>query len=651
MKKQLIIIMTLIGIIPLLIFAGITLPLANSTIKSNAYEINEGNTRQVELKVSSTILLIADVLKVMATNPTVNEYNANNLTGVKSLLVSAGKAHPEAETIIFVNESGQQLAKNNETELTNVSERDYFQAVIKTGQLAVSDVLISRSTNKPSIVVAYPVKNSQGSLNAILTATVPLDMLHDYVEEYSTDGKNAYIADRKGLIVAHSDLAMLQKDISDTGYYKQSIENKVTTGFFQDENKTGIAVSSVIDSTTGWAIFLQQSESDIMRDSTVMLTRGLLIFIGSLILAAGAGLFFSNQITKPILSLVAVTKEIAQGNLTKTVDVKAKHEIGALADSLNTMARDLQTLIAQVKDSSLLLASSSQELTASAEQTSQAAENIANSMQQVSEGSDKQSKQVAASTSTVGEMIQGVSFIAQSAQGVATTAFQAKDKSSEGDSAIQTAVAGINRLQVVFEGLTASVQSLDGHSKNIGQIVQVIAEISNQTNLLALNAGIEAARAGEQGRGFAVVASEVKKLASQSRESAMQINEVIASIQNEIQGVVQKTAVGSSDVQEGIRHVHSAQEAFGQINGLVEQVTEQIQEVSASSTQLFEGASDVAKAMEQVSSITEDAFSEIHTVSAAAEEQLATMEEIASSSATLSSLAQELQQLVDRFKV
>lgn len=651
MKKQLILIMTLIGLLPLLIFASFTLPVANSTIQKNAYAINEANTKQVEMKVSSTILLVADVLKVLAQNPSLVEYNSKKLPEVKTLLVAAGKAHPEAETIGLVNSLGQQMVKNSESALVSISDRDYFQAVMKTGQLAVSDVLISKTTNKPSVVVAYPVKTSQTDVSGVLTATIPLDMLGQYVEEYSKDGKVAYIADRKGVIVAHPNSSMLQKDISGTGYYKQSQADQVNSGIYKDESQASVAVSSVIDPATGWAIFLQQKEADIKQESSAMLVRGIIILAGALILAAAAGYFFSGQITKPILRLVASTKDIAQGDLTKSVEVKAKHEIGILADSLNLMARDLQTLISQVKDTSLLLASSSQELTASAEQTSLAAENIATSIQQVSEGSDKQSKQVDASTSTVAHMIQGVSLITHSAQNVASTAFQAKDKTNEGDTAIQTAVVGINRLQIVFEELTRSVQSLDSYSQNIGAIVRVIADISNQTNLLALNAGIEAARAGEQGKGFAVVASEVKKLASQSRESAMQINEVIATIQNEINGVVQKTAEGSRDVQEGIRYVHSAREAFGQINVLVEKVTAQIQEVSASSTELSGGASDVAKAMELVSSITEGTFTEIHTVSAGAEEQLATMEEIASSAATLSGLAQELQQVVERFKV
>jgi methyl-accepting chemotaxis protein len=651
MKKQLIMIMTLVGLIPLLLFAGITLPSATSTIQSNAYAINESNAKQVEIRISNTVMLVADVLKVMAQNPNVTPNDPGKLPEIKTLLAAVGKAHPEIQTISFVNKSGQQLVKNPDSELINVSDRDYFNAVMKTGTLAVSDVLISRATNEPSIVVAYPVKSGQTEVNGIITATIPLAMLHDYVKEYSTDGKTVYIADRKGSIVAHPDTKMLQKDISATGYYKQSRLDQVNTGIYKDEGGTGVAVSSLIDSATGWSIFLQQNESDIMQESNAMLMRGIFILAGSLILTAAAGYFFSGRITKPILQLVASTKEIAQGDLTKRVEVKAKHEIGVLADSLNLMARDLQTLISQVKDTSLLLASSSQELTASAEQTSLAAENIATSIQQVSEDSNTQGKQIDASTSIVGEMIQGVSHIADSAQSVATTAFQAKDKTSEGDAAIHTAVGGINRLQVVFNELTTSVRSLDSHSKNIGEIVRVIADISNQTNLLALNASIEAARAGEQGKGFAVVASEVKKLANQSTESAMQINEVIASIQNEIGGVVQKTAAGSRDVEVGIGHVHSAREAFNQINRLVEKVTEQIQEVSASSGLLFGGASDVGKAMELVSSITQSTFTEIHTVSAGAEEQLATMEEIASSAATLSGLAQELQQVVERFKV
>lgn len=651
MKKQLITIMTLIGLIPLLIYAGITLPLANTTMERDAYHINENHLEQVQQKVNSTILQVADVLKVLSYNPFISGYKPSSEQQAKELLETASNAHPEIESLILVSAEGDQLVKNSNTALNNVKDRDYFKMVTDTGKLAVSDVLISRTTNKPSIVVAYPIAASGGSVQGLLTATIELERVVDFVKEFTENSQFAFIADRKGLVVVHNDPAKLQSDVTQAPYYKALKQGETDTDAYKDESGKRVAISSLLDPLTGWAMFLQEDEAVILKDSKSMFNIGIIVLLGSLIMTVGAGYYFSVRTTRPILRLVESTRKIAEGDLTEPVRVEAKHEIGVLADSLYQMARDLQSLIIQVKDTSLLLASSSQELTASAEQTSQAAENIATSIQQVSEASDRQSQEIGGSINTVGEMVDGVSHIADNASQVAETSQLAKENTEQGEQAIITAVEGINRLGSVFEGLSSSVRSLDEHSQNIGAIVQVIADISNQTNLLALNAGIEAARAGEQGRGFAVVANEVKKLASQSRESALQIKEVIAVIQNEIASVVEKTAAGGRDVENGIGNVHTARQSFGRIHSLVEQAASQIQEVSASAAQLMAGASGVATAMEQVSTITENTFTEIHTVSAGAEEQLATMEEIASSSATLSGLAQELQKAVDRFKV
>lgn len=178
-----------------------------------------------------------------------------------------------------------------------------------------------------------------------------------------------------------------------------------------------------------------------------------------------------------------------------------------------------------------------------------------------------------------------------------------------------------------------------------------ITGIAEQTNLLALNAAIEAARAGEHGRGFAVVADEVRKLSEQSAESSKEISQLVSMIQSETIKVVQFMEEMTREVDAGIGYVNNAGESFAQIEGSINEVTAQIQGVSSAVNQLAVGAKQVEQSMQFISGVSEETASGVQEVSASTEEQTATMEEISSSAAMLSKMAEELQTMINRFKL
>ncbi len=169
-------------------------------------------------------------------------------------------------------------------------------------------------------------------------------------------------------------------------------------------------------------------------------------------------------------------------------------------------------------------------------------------------------------------------------------------------------------------------------SREIGQIIEVITQISQQTNLLSLNASIEAARAGEHGRGFAVVAGEVKKLAEQSSNSAGQITELVNAIRDEIDKAQQSMQSATDEVTVGIKVVHTAGGLFSEIERFVNEVSSQVQEVSAAAEQISVGTVQVVQSIEEIASVAQATASGSQNVSAATQEQLASMEQISSSS-------------------
>lgn len=403
------------------------------------------------------------------------------------------------------------------------------------------------------------------------------------------------------------------------------------------------------------AFQFQSMDDESARNTAIVetaITNVAVLSIIAFVLAILIGYFSSRAMTRPIVAMAAVAERIASGDLTtEKLRVKNKDEIGRLAVSFNQMTDNLRELVQQISSSSEHVALSSEELTASAGQSSQAAESITLTVQEVTARTEMQSKSVGESVVAVNQMSSGVQQIASSAEVTSTLSVQAAQKALEGNKAIQSTVMQMDAIHHTMNHLAKTVTEMEEHSKQIEHIVEVISAISAQTNLLALNAAIEAARAGEQGRGFAVVADEVRKLAEQSTQSADQITQLVTTIRNHTHQVVESMEAGVKEVDEGIQVVHATGRLFADIKQNIDEVSGQVQEISAASEQISASTEQVVHAIEEIAEGSERVASETQNVSSSAEEQLASMEEIASSASSLTKMAEELQQVVGKFKV
>lgn len=389
--------------------------------------------------------------------------------------------------------------------------------------------------------------------------------------------------------------------------------------------------------------------SDNVQTTIIMVA---VVSIIAFILAIVIGLIISRMISKPIVKITEAAEIVASGDLSiGEINIKNRDETGVLAQAFNQMVQSLKNLIDQVRVSSEQVASSSEELNASAEQTSAATEHIAVSVQQVATGTMQQAQSIEETSVGINEMARGVEQISNNAQQVHTVTKDASEKATNGNKTIQNAVKQMNSINASIEELSYVITGLGEQSNQIGQIVQVISDIAAQTNLLALNAAIEAARAGEQGRGFAVVADEVRKLAEQSSGSADQISQLIGSIQSETTKAIQSMSSATVEVQNGIELVHTAGDAFEDIQRSIYEVTKQIGDVSAAAEQISASTEEMVASIDIIRSIAEESSANTQNVSSATEEQLASMEEITASANSLSQMAEELQSLVSTFKV
>ncbi|MEK5382400.1 methyl-accepting chemotaxis protein [Niallia sp. FSL W8-0635] len=384
-----------------------------------------------------------------------------------------------------------------------------------------------------------------------------------------------------------------------------------------------------------------------------LLTMLIVVMVISGIIAIIYSIFFTRTIVRPIQIINKQLKDISdgEGDLTKELSVRSQDEIGELAHSFNRMIGSLRKMIGQIGSTSDQVAASSEELTASAEQTSRATSHIASSIQEVASSAEIQEQGAMEGSQAMKEMAIGMQQVAVTTSSVSELAAETNNEANIGNESIQKAIKQMNVIHSSVSDSATVIKKLGEQSNKIGTITEVITRIADQTNLLALNAAIEAARAGEHGKGFAVVAEEVRKLAEQSKDSADQIASLISHIQVDTTQAVDLMNKGSVETSLGMDVIHETSEGFQKILRSIEEVTTQIQEVSAVTEEMSASIEQVNASMEEMARISLSSANNTQNVASAAEEQMASMEEITASSASLSKMAENLQVLVNRFKL
>ena len=319
---------------------------------------------------------------------------------------------------------------------------------------------------------------------------------------------------------------------------------------------------------------------------------GLMLVLGAaLLLSVVMGFTLAIQITRPLRRYIVATEELGrgQGDLSRRLDVDGNDELGTLATNLNRVFAKIHSLAAAVQRSAFQVNASSGEISSMSRKTL--------------EGAKEQASKITSSTAAVTELSSSIQQVAENAAEATRTAKQSGQ-------AVTRAIERLQQIRRSVEEAALRIGALGESGKRIGNIVEVIRQISEQTSMLALNAAIEAAHAGEHGRGFAVVADEVSSLAKRTGQSARDIEDLIAAIRDQTGEAVQSMQIGTRDVEEGTQLVETTLADLKTLISVIDDTASAVQEQAIASDEIARNMDAVQRIAGSVVNSSESAVTE-----------------------------------------
>lgn len=438
-----------------------------------------------------------------------------------------------------------------------------------------------------------------------------------------------------------------------TGYEKALSDGWAITEPFEDEIGHWISYLAPIKDSNGELLALfgvDFNYGEVEQKLSSIMWRNIGISLLFMAVSLAIVILMISGALKPLRRLAHLSKQAAAGDLTISVPVTSRNEIGQVTESFNLMISNLRQLVHNIKDNSSEVAVSAVNLQESAKQTADATQEIADAIHTVAVGSETQLQSSQECQRAMDEMATGIQRIAESSSIVAELASDTVIQADSGQRVMVSTVVQIQEIERHLVGSVEIIHELKRLSEHIGEIMSLIADVSTQTNLLALNASIEAARAGEHGKGFAVVAQEIRKLAERSRASSEQIEDILQGIGTYTDKAVSSLEQSMADAKAGSEVIAEAGDSFRSIVHSIRQVSGQIQEVSAASEQMSASSEQIAASLQELAQIATVSSQHSERVAASSEEQLAAMEEVASASEQLRDLAAGLNDTIGHFR-
>ena len=579
------------------------------------------------------LLVRQDEMRLLATLPSIQQLDEDLAT---ELILQLAQNSGFYDTIFVVGTDGigkvgvsyangkAKTLSSTETSNFNVADRAWFQQAV-AGQNVFSQPVVSRATGQTVSTVAIPIRQNN-QVVAVMRGAVQLETIFKKVNELThNDYTEIYLLDTEGAAITAAPSIQgntrLETVAAAAARQKQS-----GTGLYANAAQTAVIGSYQFIPMLGWSLVLESRQYEAFSEVRAMLWTLFVAALISLLVASGVCMLIVRGVTRTLGGepeyAAEVVHRVAEGDLSTTINIPVNDTTSLLA-SLSLMQQKLRQMMIEVGNYSDQVAAASTELSQINQQTS--------------EGMERQNTEISSAAVAMNEMTSTLQEVSRNTQQAAQAASEAELQSKQGRDVVSNTLRDLSALSKEVSSAAGIIRMLKQDSDQIGSILQVIESIAEQTNLLALNAAIEAARAGESGRGFAVVADEVRTLASRTKDSTTEIKQMIDKLQHGTDNAVKATVNSEQAAKQTAERASLAEQALLAINDAVS---------------LISGTThQIATATEQQTVVSRDINQNFHLISDVAYQTNENVSQSAQASSALSALAEQLQELVRRFRL
>ncbi|MCX7884637.1 MAG: methyl-accepting chemotaxis protein [Caloramator sp.] len=546
LKKQIILLLFLLSLIPLLIVTSLNYYISLKAIKNQYLQTIDQSTGRALDVIESSYKDKSELISLLSEDPNANGIlsNPDCEKWLMLTLNSYVKNYKDITAIYMGVNNGKMIIAPNQKlpEGYDPRKRPWYINASSNSDFILTDPY-EDAIKKGNFMVTYAkaIKDSSNNLIGVVGLDIKLDTISELAQSIKI-GNSGFITitDKDGTIIADKNKELLNKTSKQVPYIDTILKSNSQSGtVFIDKTKYIYIIKN--HDKTGWKVIGLIPEKEILSATNSIRNYDIIIFILFATASILIGIFFSNKIVDPINIIVNIIDKIKSGDFSVKVPEKYinyKGEIGVIASGVNSMQSELKKLILEVKNEAKNINlvinsvnSSINELNNTIEKVSATTHDLSATMEETAASAEEMS---AASH----EIERSVHVISKKSQDGALEASNISKRAQDTKASVEESQI---KAKEVFENTKTELEKAIEEAKiveKISTLSESIMQITSQTNLLALNAAIEASRAGEAGRGFSVVAEEIRKLAEQSKNTVIEIQNITDKVSDTVNNLV-----------------------------------------------------------------------------------------------------------------